>query len=199
LNFQTYYQKNQFNSHVEAASSSEPGSDEEGKHVGMLEVSVGERLIPVARVPGVGVFLSDSLAKVPHTFDMYIEKTHGVPDHVVFLRVLYRHRAIIDEKKRFTIETMPNNVYLMTLNVGFAESKLPLIDIMSEALPELELNVHTVTFFLSHDVIKVITKNIFMKLVLSTYAYIKEIFPNKLAGIHLPPRSQVTLQYTWSL
>jgi len=153
----------------------------------VVNISVGTKDTAAARVPGLGIFLTETLDRVPKSFDMFVEKAHGIPEILVFLQIQKKLHPVVNSEKRYKIQNYEGEIYTIIVNVGFAETSLPIHDIVLDALLNFNPNVEDkmITFYINRHIIKIIESNIFYKVVLMVYSFMKDFFPNTYSGVKI--------------
>jgi len=158
------------------------------------KLKIGSKTIPAVRVPGCGVFITDSLENVPKTFDMFIEKSRGVPQVIIFLKIVNRYSPNVPEEKRFNIEKHPCNVYTMSISIGFAEFDIPLLEIVERALEQNINDKVEITVYQASEVVRIVNKKP-IKIILYVYSSFKEIFPSSISGVVIDPDHLVLIYF----
>jgi len=169
-----------------------PGDEE-------VKIKIGKKNVSLHRVPGCAIFIRDiSDESVPKIFDLFIERSRYVPDCVVFLRIVYKHTAIVDEKNRYLIEAQGNGIFSMRINIGFGEHGIQLEDIVRSALDDLGVPEMEITYYQGSQVIKVVDKSAF-RFILYFYSTFKETFPSNMRGFTIDSTSLVILNFVCPL
>jgi len=164
----------------------------------VLNINVGSRVVSATRVPGCGVFITDTLEFVPKSFDMFIEKSRGVPQIIIFLKVNKRYYPTIPHQKRYTIESYPCNIFAMSVSVGYAENNIPLIELVKDALYDITTTDLEITVYQATQNVQIVSKGC-IAFPLSVYAGFKEFFPTGLNGVVVDPDNKVIIHYVCPL
>jgi len=167
----------------------------------LLNINVGNRVINATRVPGCGVFVSEHEGFVPKSFDMFVEKSRGVPQVIVFLKIEKRYYPTVPKQKRYTIEAHPGNIFQMTLSIGYAEYSFPIIELVREVLSDLTNSTTDqldITVYQATQNVKIVNKSC-MRFILYIYSSFKEFFPTGLTGVKVDPDNLVIVHYVCPL
>jgi len=165
----------------------------------IIDLNIANNTVPAVRVPGIGVFLSHSTKYVPQSFDMFVEKTHGIPQFLIFMKIIKKFTPRVKAKKRFTLKKHPGNIYTLEVNVGFAEYDFNVENLINDISDSFSENPLTVTYYKTKQVIKVSTKNQIKKFVLNYYGYLKDISNNGSEGAKLPVSSIIYISFLCQL
>jgi len=135
----------------------------------------------VGVLPHVGVFLCYSKKKTPLTFEVFLNRTSGLPSTVIFLHLKRRHVPVVTESDRVKISVIdPNKIYYISVSFGYAEHVgtmvIPaiLMNASHLGLPQIELE--KITLFVPADSVQVVNKKIYWKVVLNLYTLMKNLF-----------------------
>ncbi len=96
-------------------------------HAALRELAVPLKELPrlfsaATRVPGTAIFLASEPRFVPTALLRSIEHYHVVHERVVFLNMEFMRTPRQDPNDRVRIETLPDNVFLVTARFGFMET-----------------------------------------------------------------------------
>jgi len=149
--------------------------------------------INATRTYGCGVFVMSSKEEgVPRSFEMYVGKSHSIPQILIFLKIVRRYIPVVPEDKRYQLVTHQNGVYTLRLHIGFSESSLELIDIIEKILLQItSVSSMEITVYHVNENIKIISKR--CRIMYQMYGGLKDMFPTSLNGISVNPENLVVL------
>jgi len=159
-----------------------------------VELNIANNIVSAVRAPGVGVFLSSTSTYVPKSFDMFVEKTHAIPDYLIFLRILKKYSPYVKAKRRYKLTKYRGNVYSLIINVGFAEYKLDINGIVDEIMAGLCDEPLPLTFYQYSLSVSVDTRNWFRKMVLMYYSNLKELAKENI-GVKIQKNSLIIISF----
>jgi len=148
------------------------------------------------RFPRMGIFVSDvSTGQLPQAFLNMIDCIYSIPDFVVFLTVETSNRPTIPKRERLAQFTkLGDNMYQINAKFGFADYNNNIKDVLRQAQQKgLPVHDEDVTYFLSNQNIKIVTKSPIHFCALSIFSVMAKIFPNKPKNFVLPQERTVEI------
>ncbi|CAF1589231.1 unnamed protein product [Rotaria sordida] len=156
--------------------------------------------IPAVVTPCIACFLTMSKKHTPHVFENFVSHMHSIPQVIIFLKIEYSKRAIINDNERLTVKTYGDNIYHITASYGYSQYRIKPYEILLLAsaqynvpIPNDELQV---TFFVPNETIKVSTvgwRSWIRRWPLYIYSILKSLYPGAAVNIKLNPENTISI------
>ena len=155
------------------------------------------------RSRGLAVFLADKLLHTSPSFEYYVERTHTLPQYIVFAVLQRSEEASEVRGERCEVIDHGNHIYSLVLTVGFAEAPPALLELLPR-LPALGpaalVPPADVTVFLSSQAVEVAPgARLLRRSLLAIYAELKSSFPDAPRPVALPAGNTVTVGHVCPL
>ena len=103
---------------------------------------------PPARVPGTAVFMTSNLVGTPPTLLHNLEHNHVLHERVLLLTVVTSDVPHVAEKDRFSVDTLGQGFFRITLRYGFMEEPDVPAALAAGPAHGLPIDLDDTTFFL---------------------------------------------------
>lgn len=153
----------------------------------------GDMAVSAARTPGTGVFLSSSSRHTPRSFEVFLARGHSLPEVLIFLKVSASPLPYV-EKHAMRMIAHGEQIYTISLSVGFGEDDVDVFEVLQRAtsffgLPSCE--VQSVSVFTWSEAIMLRPAGSWYRwlwrLPLLGYQHLKQMFPERIAHVHINP------------
>jgi len=203
-NLMSYVEKKRnFICNLDANSTMDTSSGEPPEIFNTQSVDVGGQVTLASHSIGVGVFFSEHEDYVPVSFDQFVERTHTLPQTLVFVKLKKTMLNKIDASERFKIKSFPANIFCLTLNLPFFGKEIPLLPTIEEALNSINITDANIserkaftTVYWCNEAVRISSKMPFyIRIPLFLYSIVKSSFPSELIGVQVDYENLVTLTH----
>jgi len=132
--------------------------------------------------------LSPSRKNVPTVFQLFVNYIHGVPETIVFLTLETVSVPSVPEEYKIEITKYGSGIYRVLGRFGYSENGVKIDSIIQDAF-KIGLPKGDYTIFFNSEHVRVKRSNIFFKIVLYIYAFIKRFFIGTLNNFSLPSQN----------
>jgi len=176
---------------IQSSSSSEGGKSSDGS----IAVDVpGKVILPegVKRLSGMGVFLASSPKNLPISFQLFTDYICGVPETIVFLSLETVSVPVVPDEFKLEVMSCGSGIYKILGRFGYSEQPIKIENVLEMAFKNgLTKSNYTVFFHSEHIHIK--RKNIFLKVILHFYEFMKRFFIGSFNHYKLPSQNVMSV------
>jgi len=169
-------------------------SGEKKSNDGSISVVIPEKMVlpeGVKQLPGMGVFLASS-QNLPISFQLFTDYIHGVPETIVFLILETVSVPVVPDEYKLEVTNCGSGIYKVYGRFGYSEQPIKIADVLEKAF-ESGLNKSNYTFFFHSEHVRVKRRNIFYRVVLYCYTFMKQFFIGTVNHFKLPSQNVVSV------
>jgi len=144
-----------------------------------IEINIGSgHHAKVSKTIGASVFIGNSSTQIPIVFDLFIYRSHALPELIIFVNIIknYEYSKL---RKHYKINIVGKNILQADIYLGFKEANISLLDIIDNALNELKMDFpqFITVYHVAHEVRIKPGTPFYFQVPLYFYKLIKDIFP----------------------